>query len=262
MKKNGLILFLICLRLLSFGQNAPEKQFIYLLDGSVLQGTIFEEPGDSLMKIHLNAGTEMQLPKNQVWRVRPDKGRQQMLSDGRTVQQKGGYTAIGVHALTAKISQYDKDITRWGMGVHFSGGYQFRPWLMLGAGMGVDAHGDALAPVFLEVRGFLMSDRPFMPRTGTKKGFKRRLPVAYGMQWGYNLPLNKVINKVENTEYKGGRLFYPWVGLQFPTRRGTSFQLDAGYKFQRYGKTNTWWGYQGVDTHKLRSFAVRGGWVF
>ena len=266
------MLLLTCCYVVVFAQNMEDQVMIYLLDGSFLKGSRPEEAGEGKVKIHLLAGGEVILPKEQVWKVVENGKDQLLLPDGRRVSRKGGYFSLSIHTLSAQqVFNSGKDF-RWGLGAHFSRGYQFRPWLMIGAGIGVDAHEYALAPIFAEVRGYLVSDRPgdLRPNSGwvwnvkEQSAYKRRIPFTYGLQWGFNLPLHEILTQKDFESIQGGRLFYPWAGFLFPSRNGAAFQLDIGYKFQRFKRIihSPWGGGEQIDEMRLRSFAMRAGWFF
>jgi hypothetical protein len=78
--------------------------------------------------------------------------------------------------------------------------------------------------------------------------------------------MDEIFTKNEDgTKIKGGWMAYPAVGLLFPSRSGTTFRLDAGYKLQSYRREySPAWdsNYRIVDKIILKSLALRAGWIF
>ena len=116
-------------------------------------------------------------------------------------------------------------------------------------------------PVFGELRGFLTNARKFS-MNNRPETMSYRFPLIYSLQFGYNLPIETYFSKDENLKLKGGLLFYPSLGLLFPTRGGASLQFDIGYKIQRFQREQPdWWGNTVTDKMVMRSFAIRMGVV-
>lgn len=274
MKKTAWTLSFSFFLTLTFGQISSNELLIYLVDGGFLRANSILEKEDDRLEIQLLAGSSITLPKDQVWKIKQSKNDYLLLSDGRWVKWRGGYSTLSVQTLFAQAPPPFEDEIRSALGVEITGGYQFNPWLMAGIGFGIDTHDKVLAPAFLEIRGTLVpSNTSVRSKSGhgsqwlwersNTSAAKRRLLLTYGMQLGFNLPLGEIFSERNAESVRGGRLFYPWVGLQLPSRSGPIFQLDIGYKFQRYAVTSIWWGgYRETNEYQLRSFALKAGWVF
>jgi hypothetical protein len=199
-----------------------------------------------------------------------------VLKDGRRMLDKGRYTTLSFHTLTANRGSESDDGKRWGFGGHFSTGYQFSPALALGGGIGLDIHQYVFAPVFVEISGNFVRKAYHAGQTDDRNSIwfggefqkvkrKRHFPFCYALQIGYNVPVHELFNGENEANLGGGALIYPSLGLQFPSRLGTTFRLDVGYKFQYFTKNfaPVWWtSYETRDAVTLKSFALRAGWLF
>ena len=270
-------LLILLLPVFLFSQKENSTQLIFLKDGSVLKGTLQENSSDETVKVTLTDGSEINFSKNLLLHARDASGEQVIFNDGRRVIESGRYSTIAMHSLAGRRSSESNDEMRWGLGAHFTTGYQFSPALAVGGGIGLDAHQYNFAPVFAEVSGFLVrkefrrsqanrqKSNSNVRSGGELKKLNRNFPFCYSLQIGYNVPLNELFSSgnLENTG--GGALIYPSVGLLFPSRFGNTFRFDFGYKFQHFTKSYTpvWWNnYRTRDAVTLKSFALRAGWIF
>jgi hypothetical protein len=250
----------------SIAQDFTGEQIFYLYDGSFIKGKMIAVTPDSLVKIRLSNGTEIELPDSLIWQQRRSQSDELLLRDGRKLLKKGVYASIGFHTLTAKrsLNYFNNDKVRWGLGGHYSAGYRFSPALAVGGGVGLDAHEFMLMPVFVEIQGCLVRKNKSGNQTLWFGGarLKRKIPLCYQLQLGWNLPVEEYFRDWEFEKIKGGLLVYPAVGLLFPSRSGTTFRLDFGYKFQEYvwSYQNDWTGTK--DRILLKSATLRCGWLF
>jgi hypothetical protein len=269
--RHFLIPALLLLATSGFAQNEP-RTLLYLTDGSFLKGTIEDTLPDAMLQVRLTDGSKIEVSQSLLWQVREISKSDQLLPDGRKMLEKGGYSLVGFQTLSARrISNWDNSL-RWGLGVQYSAGYQFSPRLAVGAGIGLDSHEFFFMPVFLEARGSWVNMNALKNRNrpsrwfGKSSTYRRRVPLCYSLQLGYNLPVEEVFsNNADGTKIKGAWMAYPAIGLLFPSRSGTTFRLDAGYKLQAYRREySPRWDetYRVVDKVLLKSFALRAGWIF
>ncbi len=239
-------------------QEANKPKIIYLYDGSFFQGKILEKVEGSIYKIELTGGSVIIIDEDSVLKIVEQKNGYSLQRDGRRMLSKGWYNSLSIQTLNARQAQEFPEAYRWSLGVHYSRGYYFNQKLAAGAGIGLDLHEIPFVPVFWEITGYFT--RKKIPENPS---FKTRYPFTYNLQIGYNIPINEKDNDFE--EISGGWLVYPSVGFMLGSRRGSSFKIDFGYKFQKYQRTfvNPWWSeYSSVDQVLLKSFAVRTSWVF
>jgi hypothetical protein len=277
MKRFFLFLFFVLqLGISGFSQKASQVRLIYLTDGSFLRGTLLDTLENEAVVIQLSEGTRLELPLSLLWQVRQSNEEDLLLSDGRRVLEKGFYSSFSVHTLSARRSSNQDENLRWGLGGHFTAGHQFDPLLKVGLGIGLDAHEYFFVPLFAEAGGFFVK-RSLRPKTrkspnniewfdGRKISIRRKFPLCYNFQVGYNLPAAKLFNNENSFEkIRGGFMFYPSLGVMVPSRNRATFRLDVGYKFQRYKRiyeSNWWWNWESSDKVSLKSFAMRVGWYF
>lgn len=253
---------------------------VFLKDGSVLYGRISEDPERKTVTVVLSNGSEVVFPDTMYLYSRSSKAVKVIFNDGRRTLERGRYATISVQSLTANRSTDSENELRWGMGAHYSTGYRFNPGIGLGGGIGIDMHQYFFAPVFMEISGYLVNnkfrtnkkERPARDKNDfwfdgafNEWNPKRRFPLSYSLQLGYNIPVDELFDNENIENLRGGALIYPSVGFLFPSRHGSTFRIDFGYKFQSYSREYTpqWWGnFRTRETITLRSFTVRAGFIF
>lgn len=108
-----------------------------------------------------------------------------------------------------------------GAGLSSVVGYQVRPSLGIGLGIGLDNYarrGETIYPVFAEVRTFL----PLIKK-----------PNAYylNLAGGYGLAFKR--ESIGVVQAKGGYMLHPAIGYRTATREAVEVNLDLGMKFQK-----------------------------
>ncbi len=266
-----------------------QVQQISLKDGSILKGKIEAVTADSTVKIRLQDSSMLEIPLGLVWQVSRNRKDYLFLS-GSKVLNRGRYTSVAVHTLSAqKYSDEGDDELRWGMGFHFSFGYQFSPALALGGGFGVDLPDQFYTPIFAEAKGIFVKKTATFKAVRPKQNLrwmggyfefepdaadalnrpqtiqrKQKIAFCYSLQAGFYFPWKEVFDGSDFVSTNPGLMIYPALGFAFPSFSGTAFQIDFGYKFQRHTATSSfpWNSYQIVETIHLNSFAMRAGWSF
>jgi len=196
----------------------PSNNKIYLKNGSVLVGKIIEyQPKDSVV-FQIQDGKTMTFPANLVKKVK-------MYSESEVAKmysfrQNTFYTRSQLSVL------YKKDNS--GISFSQSVGYQFRHWLAVGAGVGIDNYrleqGNNLMPVFIELRTFLL---------------KQNLSPYFSLRVGHSFAFED--KSIGQTEAKGDYFINPTIGY----RLGTGFpyiDIFCGVKFQKtqYETLDSW----------------------
>lgn len=256
--KNLFTLLFLLLTCLVFAQ----QKTILLADGSTIYGEITgvdSVSGQTLVR--LSDQTEIRLSSKNIQSIERVTQSFWTFNNGYKLLEKGRYTSFAFHVLSAETDLFFETQKRWNLGGHVTKGYQFNQFFALGAGTGLDLNREFLMPVFIEIKGALTGALGFSMKHREGPGY--RLPLTYGLQLGYNLPVGDFFKKDNELDIYGGLLVYPHIGFSFPTRTNAKLVLDAGYKFQRYAKETTDWNqYRSVETYTLKSFAVRAGVVF
>lgn len=93
-------------------------------------------------------------------------------------------------------------------------GYRFKPWLQTGVGLSLSPYENGLLnPVYLDLHGVL---RP------------QRIAPYYQLQMGYALTTSLVDNSF--TQFRGGLMLHPAVGVRIQTVRGRNLIFSLGYR--------------------------------
>ncbi len=248
-------LLLICSLVggLVFGANAQTIDRIdqvYLQGSNLLQGTVVDTL-DGQLRLRIVGDSLLEIPLGLVQRVK--EGRHGLLHTlkGRTVHAAGTYFSVNAGTLSAKNYVDWLEDLRWAMSVQFSAGYYVKPWLSVGAGLGIDTYEELVTPVFLEAK-------VYTPGAATAPYFS--------LQTGYGIAVTRLFNKDEFDRSRGGFMWYPSVGIRLASRRNADFHLDFGYKFQKvvhhFDYPDDWWTTEEIERLWYRSFAVRLGCVF
>lgn len=256
MKNILVFFFIIAFSTTFFAQdNNAVSENIQLTDGSILKGKILKtDTENNLIYIQLNSGDEITVAANTVVQAKEQKGTFHRLDNGKSIQKSGFYLIPQFYTLTARRSKSwegdDNDI-RHAVGTSLTAGHQFKNYLAIGGGFGVDLYEDVLMPVFLDIRGNLG---------------KGNLTPYYAVNLGYGFPLGKWLNNDEFSTAnlaKGGKFIYPAIGLKFATRSSMAFQMDVGYNFQQNERDlEWWWGNDASEKIWYKSLAIRVGVAF
>ena len=131
-------------------------------------------------------------------------------------------------------------------------GFQVRKKTSLGLTTGIDMYSSALIiPLTIGVRHVLYEKN--------KQGAK----LQAGLDAGYG----SAIGNSTNYDYKGGTLVNPSVGFKFPTKNGSSWLVNFGYKYQYMQISqnidpNDTYTISSKETRNLKRFQVRLGFEF
>lgn len=123
--------------------------------------------------------------------------------------------------LSFALGKGDGDALALGAGISTVVGYQIKPALGIGLGIGLDNYarrGETIYPVFAEVRAFLPSKKK--PHT-----YHVSLAGGYGFAFARE--------RIGVREAKGGYMIHPTIGYRTPTREGVDVNIDIGAKFQK-----------------------------
>ncbi len=173
-------LILVCVTLLcgvvSAQAQSQTSEIVYLKDGSVLKGKVVEMLPDQI-KVQTSDGSLFVYPMNEVERVEKEKRNSYRLKTSSANQ----YDLLGWRGVV-ELGYIMGDFSA--PEFSFSIGYQFNPYLFLGAGTGVQYLTDAsraAIPIFADLRGsfFLGTISPFM---SLKMGYEAliNVPAAKG----------------------------------------------------------------------------------
>ncbi|MBC7885688.1 MAG: hypothetical protein H7X99_09450 [Saprospiraceae bacterium] len=204
---------------------------IYLKNGSVLQGKVlYYNPLDSVI-FTMEGGEPVTFPSNMVKKIKMSTagGSDQLYS----FRENTLYTRSQISIL------YQKDNN--GISLSQSVGYQYKYWLALGAGIGIDNYvtdqGNNLFPVFMEVRSYLQKQNisPYLAfRTGYSFAFADEESGQTQVKGSY------FINPVIGYKLSAGR---PYLDVFF----GAKFQQASYLSSDSWGKSSTEIHYRRYD---------------
>ena len=105
-------------------------------------------------------------------------------------------------------------------------GWRVKPKTAVGITTGLDAYQGALImPVAAGIRQIVFDKGP------TQSKIQASLDAGIGTTW---------LNEDDGQETKGGLMLNPAIGFVFPTRSGSAFLFNFGYKYQHYSVKKTW----------------------
>lgn len=128
-------------------------------------------------------------------------------------------------------------------------GWRVRPRTAVGLTTGLDAYQGALImPVAAGVRQVLFEKGPTLSK------IQASLDLGAGTLW---------LDGEDDISKKGGLMINPAVGFIFPTRSGSAFLLNFGYKYQYYTLLTTYSKENFVEeTRNIKRLQVRLGFQF
>lgn len=128
-------------------------------------------------------------------------------------------------------------------------GWRVRPRTAVGLTTGLDAYQGALImPVAAGVRQVLFEKGPTLSK------IQASLDLGTGTFW---------LDGEDDISKKGGLMINPAVGFVFPTRSGSAFLLNFGYKYQYYTLLTTYSKENFIEeTRNIKRLQVRLGFQF
>lgn len=242
--------YLLTVGLLAFCLNAEAQYYeevIYLTNGSVIRGDVIEQTQEEI-KIKIAGGSVLVYKMSEVERItKEEKTLKEKKRDRDFTSPKLGY----YHAVNFGLlpGQGEFGTFAFGGSLHYVLGYQYKPIIGAGIGVGADSYIyseiRSVIPVYLEARGYLQN-QPFAP--------------YYCLQAGYGFAL---INDTWNmTDASGGIMIHPKIGFRFPSRTNAAFTAEIGYLFQKASFTFDDWQGRYQDDVSFRRVSVRFGVLF
>lgn len=245
-----LVVTLLCCTLFANAQPAMQD-VVYLTNGSIIRGIIIEQVPNKSLKIKTADGsifvydlvnvekiTKENIDRNQYgnnssgyydnnhynnggyydeYYGNNAYGRQQRSNSPwhKTAFSRKGYRGFVDIGGAVGVGDYGDGV----FAVSTSHGYQFNPYIFVGAGIGVDYHFDyetMFLPIFADLRGYFIDGR-ITPFVGIKIGY----------------------SPVDGT----GLYFNPSVGASFGISRKLALNISIGYNLQRAEMYNIYYNY-------------------
>ncbi|MFT5834185.1 MAG: sRNA-binding regulator protein Hfq [Cognaticolwellia sp.] len=242
--------YLLTIGLLTCFINADAQYYeevVYLTNGSVIRGNVLEQTKETI-KIEITGGSILVYKMSEVEKIVKEEKKLKFKKKERDYQIKetGYYNAISVGFLPG-LGQFGD--FAFGGSLHYTFGYQYKPILGAGIGIGGDAYiYDAIQniiPIYLEGRGYF-SNKPFS--------------AYYSVNAGYGFALRS--NAWNVTDEKGGIYVHPKIGFRFPSRSNAAFTMELGYSYQRATFTYDDWQGRYEDKISFRRISMRFGVLF
>lgn len=203
------------------GQDTTEyKDKIYLKNGSRLTGKVLEYSIKDSVKFKLNGGQPISFPTALIKKIEMGAGKTK------------SYTAYDFkenlfYARTQISSLIGRDNS--GLSVNQAFGYQYRSWLGVGVGIGIDNYykeeGNDLMPVFLEIRSYLL-----------KQNASPYVALRYGYAFAF------ADEEIGQVEAQGDYFWNPVIGYRLGSGR-PFIDIFCGAKLQKASyKSRDGWG--------------------
>ncbi|MDB5284212.1 MAG: hypothetical protein JWO06_3287 [Bacteroidota bacterium] len=247
------ILTLSILSLSLFSQNNKTEDVIYLKTGSVLRGKIL--PATNGTRIELLGGSVFVFQPSEIDSITKENVLKNKLKDIRTnyFRRDRGYrniTELGLiyGAAGKNTNSYNplSDIAYqantpddFGISIHTVNGYQFWPYLFVGAGVGIDrfiTYQQTFSPLYLRVSSEFLK-RKFTPYVFCDAG--------YSVMW--KQPKQQDVT-IKNT---GGLYVSAGAGIRIYTRSRASVMISLAYK-QNRSQTDTYYSYSPDYTYTTK----------
>lgn len=180
---------------------ANTEDVVYLKDGGIIRGEILEKNPNELIRIETAGRNVYVIMMDQV-----DEIKREPVPEPKFYINSGYVNRSGFDLLTGSRGAF-----RFAM----VNAYQFNPWISAGIGIGFVHYDDpiSLVPIFLDFN-FRMLEA-------------NRAPFLF-LKTGYNFSLHSNEN-MDLTNHSGGMMFNTGIGVQFNTREGFGWYLNAGY---------------------------------
>ena len=200
---------------------------VYLNNGARYEGDIKHyRQGEALILLQPD-GLEVEIPDADISKVVQGV---EIIEKARSVRNEPEKKGPGVlktqgfyntTLIDFAMGSSNQNVLVLGAGISNVAGYQIKPLLGIGLGLGVDNYarrGETVYPVFAEWRGLLP--------VNSKKG-NYYLTVAGGYGFAFKR------TKYDITNAEGGYMFHPAIGYRAATSEGLDVNLDLGVKFQK-----------------------------
>lgn len=242
--KRLVLVLLVVLPALGYGQTYESKSRVRLHDGSELNVTIVENVIGDYIRIKLPGGQITKIDYNQIESIK----HQGFKYHSKFILPKGFYLDGAFNLLFGKTSSYGG--SRIGFALGLTANYRINSFFSAGLGVEptmIQVNGENLfLPVYLHISGNFV---------------EKRVAPVYFVDGGWALPLaggEEVINS------EGGWFIRPGVGIQID-----NIYLKIGYQVQKVTTTteqNWWWSNTDriitVEERILRNVTLGVSYVF
>lgn len=130
-------------------------------------------------------------------------------------------------------------------------GWRVLPKTAVGVTLGIDAYqGSLIMPLSAGVR------QTIFEKGASKSKIQASLDAGIGTTWLDD-------SDSENSKKRGGAMINPAVGFIFPTKSGSAFLVNFGYKYQHYSVSKVWSENNfSNESRNIKRFQIRAGFQF
>ena len=248
MKNIIAILLVLCASSL-FAQSGNED-VVYLKNGGIIRGKIIDRQSTGKIKVELLGGSVFVFEATEIDSLKKENSMKNKLRElGKNYFRKDhGYRNMtelsiiyGVNFKNSPNSNYYYNTNQDDIGLSLQtvNGYQFSPYLFVGAGVGIDrfiTYQQTFSPFFLRLSS------EFLKRKVT--------PYVYA-DGGYSVMWKQPSNGDISYKNEGGAYASAGAGVRIYTRSRASVILSAGYKMNM--SSSTWvYTYSSLDTYNVQ----------
>ncbi len=237
---------LCVLSLLSFSQN-NKTDVVYLIDGSIIRGTIVEYFIEDYVIIETTNSKIYKFPAQDIKNVNAD------ISQPFAI--KGGYFNNTSFGVLIGENNYNNPLVNFTF--NMINGYQINNHLQTGIGIGVDViYQQLFFPVFFDFK-YHMRESSFSPFIGAFGGysFQTEKDEEKPRYWDYYYSQNEI---------KSGHMYGIEIGIRNYTKENLGYTLSIGYRFQYLSAKYQDWSYnvEVLEEHYLNRFKLTIGIIF
>ena len=200
----------------------PMEDVVYKTDGSILRGKIKYQNDDNVT-LEILGGSTWVIKRSDILKITLEKANLK----ARKIRRPRGeisYKTKGYY----NLSEFMLLVGDYGtFSLHTINGHQFNPHLAVGGGVGLSFWEEGFTlPLFVDVRGDLLKDKPITPH--------------YYVEGGYALPLSKAERylgwrrngNIVDDKVIGGPLYGGGFGIRINTPSQISWLITAGFNHQ------------------------------
>lgn len=233
-----LLLVCTCLLTASLFAQFETEDVVYLKNGSVIRGKITEQKFGETLKIELLGGSIFVFNETEIDSIRKENVRKAKLErikkdyyrkdrGYRNTTQLGLIYGVNLKQDNDPYDYYNNNKDDLGLSIHTINGYQFWPYLYIGAGVGIDR--------FISYK---QTFSPFYVRVSSEF-LKRKVTPYVFMDGGYAVMWKQRSNDYQSFENKGGAYASAGGGIRIYTRSRASVMLSAAYRMNM--SETRWW---------------------
>jgi hypothetical protein len=207
----------------SFAQKKSGIDVVYLKDGSMVKGLIFENISNDHVKIEAKDGTIWNFKYDDIESINPDENSVVKVKDNGYYNNTSMGVLIGDNSYTGSMVNFSFNMVN---------GYQIKQRWQTGVGTGMDIMlGQLFLPVTVDVK-YVFRKKAFSPFVGVKAGYA----FSGSKNDDYDYPYYD-IGWYYPRNYEGGPVAGIEVGIRNYSSEHFGLSLHVGYRTQQVSTT-------------------------